>query len=342
MPSAERSHSAVAAVDVELADRAADRGTKLAPGRIRRWRRAGLLPEPDAIGHRPAGAPAGRLPRRYSQERLFEVDSTIDVLVRHARRGRGVSDLALILFGHGLPVDADLLRSAISAELTSARAFVADLTQKAQDRFPAPVDSGLELGDEYERAEALARLATDAASTSVRNLRRNLRSSGRPAGHANALQTLTYFFYTLQGVANDDDAVEVSADLMRAFNMHGMLEPAAPDVPPLLEGGPAEFVRSVAYVGPQALQPLPDDVADAELFAIRNVMVDLARAFSSIPEPKLLHHLGGPALSNVWDQSDPTYIAITVSLMIRLFRNDPTLDPTPVLEAIREQGWIDP
>ena len=36
-------------------------------------------------------------PRRYSHERLLEVDSTIDVLVRHTRRGRGVSDLALIL-----------------------------------------------------------------------------------------------------------------------------------------------------------------------------------------------------------------------------------------------------
>ena len=66
--------------------------------------------------------------------------------------------------------------------------------------------------------------------------------------------------------------------------MHGVLEPAAPNVPPLLEGGPAEFVRSVAYVGRQALQSLPDDVTDVELFAIRDIMVDLARALSAIPD----------------------------------------------------------
>jgi len=267
------------------------------------------------------------------------MDRTIDVLTQHARRGRPASDLALILFAHRLPVPGELVRSALSAELASARSFVTELTRDALDRFPAPLESGLELSPAYERAEALAKRVTSTPAASVRTLRRNLRSAGRPAGRADVLQTLTHLFHTLQGVVSDDDESELSADVMRAFVMHDLLESAAPNVPPLLGDGPVEFMRSLADLGLQALQPLPDDLGDAELMAMRDVAVDLADAMSAIPT-ELLRYLGGPALLHVWDQSDPTFIAISFSLLIRLFRNDPTLDPTPVLEAVRERGWM--
>jgi hypothetical protein len=343
VPSAVRARSAVAAVDVELADRAATRGTDVAPGRVRRWRLSGLLPTPDVVGTRPPGAPPGRLPQRHTSDRLIEIDATIDVLVRYARRGRGAHDLALILFAHGLPVDVDLVRAAIASNQETTRSLFIDLIRTAQERFPAPTDIGLELDEDFERAEALARLAVEGQPSSVRKLRQNLRSSGRPATNVDLLQVTTHLFQTLGGAddGESDDSAGVSTNLMTALGMDGMLESVAEGVPPLLEGGSHEFLEAATAVGDLALLPLPSDLSDEELFAARDFAVILVRALRAVPDPGLLHHLGGPILTDLWDPSDPGRIAITSSLLVQLTRIIGVLDPSPIVDAIREQGWMD-
>lgn len=314
----------------------------MAPGRVRRWRLSGLLPTPDLVGTRPAGAPPGRLPTRYSPDMLTEIDSTIDVLIRFARRGRGPHHLALILFAHGLPIDAELVLAAIASNLEAMRLLFADLTRTAQAQFPAPTDLSLGLDADFERAEALARLAVAGQSSSVRRLRNSLRSSGHQATNADLLQVVTHLFQTMSGSldGDPDDGTEVSTNLMRALRMDGLLESAADDVPPLLEHGPSEFIEAATKIGHLVLLPLPEDLTDGELFGVRDSAIRLARALSAVPEPALLHHLGGPTLAEWWDPTDPERIAVVTSLLVHLQRSVGELDASPIVDAIRDQGWM--
>ncbi|WP_188836031.1 hypothetical protein [Flexivirga endophytica] len=340
MPSTKRSRSAVAVIDVEIADRAATRGLDVSPGTVRRWRLGGLLPDADAVGDRPVGARAGRRPQQYTAATLVEVEAAIDVLIRHTRRGRSQQDLALILFAHHLPVRPELVRAAITVRLHSIRLGLDDLIRRAQSQFPSPADAGLELDDTFERAEALAQLALAVHPSPFGRLRRNLKKSGQPVSTTDMLQIATCLFQILAATQPGETSgtdVELWIDLMRALGMDGMLESATADVPPLLPQGVGDFLDAASGVGQLTLRPLPVDLADDELFAARDLAICVAQALRSISDPTILHHLGGPSLATLWDPSDPTLITTTTTLLVHMLRSDEVLDPYALIEA-RDQG----
>jgi hypothetical protein len=272
---------------------------------------------------------------------MHEIDSAIDVLVRHARRGRGPHDLALILFAHGLPVNADLVRAAIASIQEAALRQFAELTEKALGLFPAPADIGFALDEDFERAEALAHLALSDQSSSVHWFRQNLQAQGEPTTSADLLQLLTYFFHMVASVDESElgDTEELPTRLMRALDMAGMLESAAQDVPPLLEHGPIEFIEAARAVAQFALRPLPADLGDDELSAARDFAVLLDQVLSAVASAGPLHYLGGELLATLWDPSDPGRVAITSSLLIHVNRTW-DLDPSPLVDAVRDLGWI--
>lgn len=343
MPSASRSGSAVAVVDVETSQRAKLRGIDVAPGRVRRWRLGGLIPAPDAVGTRPAGTPPGRSPLSYSPVRSREADDVVDVLVRHARRGRSQLDLALILFAHEQPVPLRLVRSAIESRRIATQTAFANLVETAQAKYPAPADAELRLDAGFERAEALARMALANGSHSAAGLRRNLRIAGEPVSEADLLQVLTRFAQMLgsrAAVPQGDNNADPSPILMRSLGMQGLLESAAPGVAPLLPDA-RQFFEAASSTSTFALAPLPADVSDDELTAARDHIVLLDRVLKAIPA-EVLYYLGGAMLAQAaWNPGDPVLVGIMITMLVHVQRRDGEFDVAPLVDAVRRQGWLD-
>lgn len=334
VPSVDRSRSAFAASDLQVSDQAASRGLDVSPARVQRWRLAGLLPAPDQVGRRPSEAPPGRLPLIYSDDRLAGLDDTVEALQAHSRRGRPPADLALILFALRLPVDGSFVRHSINERLERLRRDMDSLTQSALQQFPPPDDPHLRLSAAYDRAEALAQLAAE-RPTAVRKIRQNLRNAGLPNARVDLISVIVRLF-EVGWADNMTDGVD---DLMYALGLHGLRESVSPDVPALLDEGPTAFLEAARAVLQVILRPLPVDLAEEEAADGRDLVIDVARAFASAPEPALLHHLGGPAVAQLWNINDLDNVACIISGAVHIRRLLGPLDADPILAAVQANGW---
>lgn len=340
VPAAERSRSAVAASDLQLCDRAAERHLEVSPARLRRWRLAGLLPAPDAVGLRPSMAPAGRMPRIYSAALLASLDEVVDGLLKYSRPGRPAEDLALLLFASRLPAPLPLVREGIDRRLERLRNYMDSVMREALARFPPPEDPGLRISPAFERAEAVAQLAAQRAS-SMREIRKNLRREELPSTPVDTAAVITRLLTAIWSEAADDDGIE---DLMYAVGSHGLLERVAPDVPAVLEDDPSGFLDAARVVAQFMLQPLPYDLDDDEMEKGRDMVIDVSRvvASTSASMPAVVHYLGGAALVDLWRPDDLDQLASVISGAVHMRRMLDTSDTEELLAAVRDQGLTVP
>ena len=63
---------------------------------------------------------------------------------------------------------------------------------------------------------------------------------------------------------------------------------------------------------------------------------------AAIGDPTLRYHLGGDLVAQGWNPTDALMVAIQLSAWVQINRGLPEpLDSTPLVDAIRAQGWLD-
>lgn len=338
MPRRDRSHSAVAAVDVALADLAASRNLDLSPGRISAWRLSGLLPVPTVPQPRPPGAPPGVHALGYSPKDWQHATAALSYLAEHAGRGRRHSALAVRMYAAGVPVPHGTVVAALRDELSRAQAIITRETQL--DNASTGVTAGEDswgLPPEFDRAEKLA--ARDATKTRglTAAIRRQLRRSGTSAA-GNEVTVVVALIQTLLGVA-PDATDEVALDrMLTAYGAHGLVEPLVPGGPVVVPDGPTALREALAFHAGERAFFVPDDITADELDAARSFLLMLTTGLRNAP-PELRHHLGGEAMLNAWQPTDAMLAAQILVGMVKVMRL-PDVDVRPIVDAMREVGLL--
>ncbi|MEU0956128.1 hypothetical protein ABZ353_27895 [Streptomyces niveus] len=150
--------------DQELMTLAAASGHPVSAYQLERWRRRGLIPEPEI-----------RRLGRSGSETLYPAGTgdLVCALARHTKPGRTYDDLALLVFFDGGQVPELALKLALARAYFGQRAKHKDEVVRVTRAVP-PAWAG-ELGAEYEVAEAEARISLAENGRAVRQMRINLR-----------------------------------------------------------------------------------------------------------------------------------------------------------------------
>ncbi|MFJ7146692.1 hypothetical protein ACIQVT_00440 [Streptomyces sp. NPDC100445] len=156
--------TAPAQAELKLMDAAAASGFPVSASQLERWRHHGLIPSPC---RRAAGA--GRYERVYPQG----TEDLVCALARHAGPGRSYDDLALLAFFSGVTVPEAALKTALARVYFKHRVQHEEQVERVQAQVPPPWAA--EMDNEYERAEAAAKISLAENSRAIRQMRINLR-----------------------------------------------------------------------------------------------------------------------------------------------------------------------
>ncbi|QZZ24920.1 hypothetical protein [Streptomyces sp. ST1015] len=139
-------------------------GYAVSASQLERWRQRGLLPQPTRVYR-----------GRHGTASVYP-DGTSDLvcaLARHSTPGRRSDDLALLAFFDGAHVPETALKLAIARTYFKGRLSHENVVAHAAARVPEGWESLL--GNEYEMAEAEARVELAQGGRAVRQMRNNLR-----------------------------------------------------------------------------------------------------------------------------------------------------------------------
>jgi hypothetical protein len=338
MPSRSRGHTAYATVDSSLADWATGEGLNVSPGRVRAWRRAGLLPAPTERVPRPDGAPPGRSAVTYAEDDSTVAHRIISFLAPRARPGRPASDLALLQFAAGLPISNAVVVDALQTTMDGLRRTLIAIVDEATKRAPEVGPDWIQ-SESYEKAEALALLVAGSRASSVRAVRGRLRQARQASDTQDIVSILTSVFLALLGDSSfreDDTTLE---SVLYAFGAHGLVENPTPDGQAVLGDGLAPFADVLDVLLGGDIFQLPDDIQESELQATRELAQTLGTALAAIPLRDHLYYLGGQKITELWQPEDAQQIACVLVFMVKI-RRVLALDPNPIIGAIQDQGWI--
>lgn len=337
MPSRERAASAFARVDAELAAWACGAGLNISPARVRAWRIDGLLPAPSATGARPARSPHGKHALVYTELELATAREVIAFLATHARRGRPKSDLALLLFANNLPVPHDRVVTGLRIQIMRIRREIRAAVELARSET-SEVASEWALTAAYEHAEAMADRAISRKSKTARAIRRQLSHAGQPSTTADVHAVLTALFRTALGEPPDVDDAEGLAQILFAFGAHGLVEKPDFADTAIVPEGPTGYGKLLNLAATGVLT-VADDITDDELAGARELAQTLSMVYAAIPSPQVLHYLGGDATLSFWQPDHPQKVAQLLNYFVNV-RRETGLDPTPIVNALRQLGWL--
>ncbi|MEV0529951.1 hypothetical protein AB0I66_41745 [Streptomyces sp. NPDC050439] len=147
-------------------------GVTVSTAQLERWRQWGLLPRATRAWQGKTGS-SSMLPEGSRELAI--------AMGRHARRGRGWVQLAVLAWYDGAPIkDAVLTRALRETGTRLVREIVDRFQQEAQ---ACSVPEGFELDPAFEAAEVMARLMTRHSSRHWQQMQREMRARLRAHGH---------------------------------------------------------------------------------------------------------------------------------------------------------------
>lgn len=164
---------------------------------LERWRKLGLLPRASQAWRGKYGSTCS-LP-----EGSVELATALG---RHARRGRGWVDLALLAWLDGAPVKDAMLNRAIRAASRGLLQMAVETIEK--ERATNPVPDGMELDPSFETAEIFARLATRGPVRSRVQADRELQARLRASGYEVPEQPLRDMLTVTWAHLDDDNPMD--------------------------------------------------------------------------------------------------------------------------------------
>lgn len=339
MPSSERTRTAFAVGDIELADWAQTQGLAVTPTQVAAWRRSGLIPSPTEVGERPVGATPGRAPRRYTDTDLDVARQVVGFLAETGHRGRPHADLALLMFASGLTVAPEVVTAAMARQLAIIEREIDSLIARA-DAEADDVPEEMKLSLAFERAEWLAWYAIRSRAKLASQARRQLRLAGLPAKDPDVLAVLVPMLRMMLGEPPSPDDTVALEGILHMYDAHGLVEPATPDGSAVVPEGPSALGDSLALAVQLGLFYVPDDITSPELNEARDLARSLSAALQAIPDPRLRRLVGGELVAGFWQPTDPFSIAQVIVHIVKLLRHG-GFDASPIIDAVRQQGWLD-
>lgn len=170
----------------------------MSAAQLERWRQWGLLPRATRQWQGKYGS-ASALPLGSVQ--------VATVLGRHARRGRGWVDLALMAWLDHAPIRDAVLSRAVRESSRKLQALSQEVVQKEMQAHPVPED--LRLDPVFEQADALARLTsmrTREAQRMNRQMQARLRAAGYEVPEEPIRDMLIVTWSQMAGNLSDDEA----------------------------------------------------------------------------------------------------------------------------------------
>ncbi len=164
---------------------------------LERWRKLGLLPRASQAWRGKYGSTCS-LP-----EGSVELATALG---RHARRGRGWVDLALLAWLEGAPVKVALLNRAIRTSTRDTLQMALATIEKEREAHPVP--EGMELDPHFETAEVVARMADRGPVRTRLQVNREMQARLRAAGYEVPEQPLRDMMTATWAHMDDDNPME--------------------------------------------------------------------------------------------------------------------------------------
>ena len=261
----------------------------------------GLLPSPTGSGVR-TDASAGRVPRVWTLHEVAAVRLLGPRLHEVARRGRPYGDVALMLFGEGLPVPAATILTAARARLAVYDVWLRSHHLGESSRSAEGTDGGA----------AFDAFVTGNPSA-VRGVRRRLRGVALDPDGPDAESVV----YALLGYAAgepmpDEDSATLKL-VLHSLGLHGLVEPLLGTDMRVLEGGAGDALAAVESVTLLRLISGLEEMPEDQVHVAGRQAAELGRALGAVP-PAVGHHVAAPVVSALLLSADPDTVALRLAL----------------------------
>jgi hypothetical protein len=307
--------------DEDLAEWLVSQNLAGAPARVRGWRRAGLLPEPEDTSPRLAGQP-GRLAARWSSSQLPHARALAVALMTATGRGKSNAHAALRLAGAGLPVPADTV-------LAAARAEVARMQQAGQHLLGAELGSMLRATDPEGQLDHIDAYVQGHPGL-VRLISQQLGNPPKRDGEPDAMGVLSLLLQATLGAPLEAADVPTLELTLQAMSLQGLVEAVGgPGGARVLSGGAADAIPALDMLNLSRLSSLIDDIDADTVHATLQATRQVGLVFAAAP-PQLRHHLGADVLAPALMDDDPVWVVFRLAVFQAVRRDrgsEPDVSP---------------